>query len=351
MQGSDTLIGGGGKDTFAYESRSDFINATTGERFTDIIKDFDVKHDKIDMSKLMSTFVGDRSVNFQTIQTDTGTLLKVHVGRAGWFDAVFLEGVKLGNADKVVANWLNYGGTAAPAAPSDVATTDNIIWGTDGSNKMSAGAGNDKLWDLGGDDTMRGGLGDDTFTVGRGNDILNADGGTDTLDFIDARSGIKVDLTTHKASGDLGDDTVINFETVLGSKFDDMITGSRFADTLTGNEGNDILRGMQGNDVLTGGDGADTFVWGASGDVQSGSTKTFFVDTIRDFNAAEDHIDLSGLLATAKGDKSLLIHLDETDAGTMLQVKLGSAGWHDVVMLEGAKLGDHDSVVADWLIV
>jgi Ca2+-binding RTX toxin-like protein len=107
---------------------------------------------------------------------------------------------------------------------------------------------------------------------------------------------------------------------------------------------------MGGNDVLIGGEGADTFLWAARGDVML-STGARFVDAVKDFDLTADKLDIRALLAGRTGDKALLVQTDETDAGTMLKVHMGTAGWLDVVMLEGVRLGDQASFKADWLLV
>lgn len=63
----------------------------------------------------------------------------------------------------------------------------------------------------------------------------------------------------------------------------DLVNGNRGNDTLVGGRGNDTLIGGRGNDVLTGGDNADSFVF----DQPLGATN---VDTIKDFNVAQDKI-------------------------------------------------------------
>jgi Ca2+-binding RTX toxin-like protein len=101
------LIGGEGADVFVWVSRSDMHRTATNERFTDVISDFDITTDKLDMRGLMETAKGDKSLPFQLDETDLGTTLKVNMGRThGWFDLVMLENVKLSDATSVSADWL-----------------------------------------------------------------------------------------------------------------------------------------------------------------------------------------------------------------------------------------------------
>ena len=64
-----------------------------------------------------------------------------------------------------------------------------------------------------------------------------------------------------------------------------MILGDSGKDTLYGDAGDDTINGGEGDDTLAGGTGSDTFVFGPD----TGN------DTITDFDAANDTIDLSTL--------------------------------------------------------
>ena len=100
----------------------------------------------------------------------------------------------------------------------------------------------------------------------------------------------------HVVSSD-GYSTEINKVAVgLGTEGNDQITGSSGNDHLIGGSGNDVLTGGSGNDVLTGGSGSDHFVYSLNPLVPVG------IDTITDFNSAEDVLDFVGY------DKSKIIH-------------------------------------------
>jgi Ca2+-binding RTX toxin-like protein len=105
--------------------------------------------------------------------------------------------------------------------------------GTDGSDRMTGGAGNDFMCGLRGGDHMRGGAGFDVLWSGFGADAL---------------------------SGGLGDDTLIGGEgrdLLLGDGGHDKLNGGRGNDVLLGGRGDDILRGRGGSDTLAGGPGRD----------------------------------------------------------------------------------------------
>lgn len=104
----------------------------------------------------------------------------------------------------------------------------------------------------------------DTILGGAGNDAINGKNGDDTI------------------SGDAGADTI------HGNGGNDFLHGGSGNDILYGDAGNDVLWGGLGADTLTGGTGADRFVFDSS---------TASSDTIKDFSAAEDVLDLSHLIS------------------------------------------------------
>ncbi|MGZ9738101.1 beta strand repeat-containing protein [Pseudomonas sp. GNP012] len=117
-----------------------------------------------------------------------------------------------------------------------------------------------------------------TLYAGAGNNVLNGGIGTDTLSYAFATAAVTVNLglTTAQATGGSGTDTLLNFENLTGSNYNDKLTGNAAANTLNGGVGNDTLDGMAGNDVLeggagldrmTGGDGADIYYVDNTGDV------------------------------------------------------------------------------------
>jgi Ca2+-binding RTX toxin-like protein len=121
---------------------------------------------------------------------------------------------------------------------------------------------------------------------------------------------VKVDLsiTTVQATGSAGgNDTLLNFENLTGSKYADTLTGDGNGNVIEGLAGNDAINGGDGNDVLIGGLGRDTLTGGADADTfvfqaltDSGKTTTTR-DLITDFAVGEDYIDLSAIDAVTGG--------------------------------------------------
>lgn len=76
--------------------------------------------------------------------------------------------------------------------------------------------------------------------------------------------------------------------TLVGTSQADELTGGLEDDVLDGNEGDDLLDGgLGGDDILTGGEGQDSFVF----------TKESGIDTVTDFAAGEDILDLRAITA------------------------------------------------------
>jgi len=128
---------------------------------------------------------------------------------------------------------------------------DNNLVGNAGDNVLRGRAGDDALIGNDGDDRLVGGAGRDTLSGGEGNDTLDGGAGRDQL---------------------------------FGMAGDDELFGAAGRDTLIGGPGNDTLFGGHGRDTLVGDEGADVFGFlkGEKG-----------MDTIADFEATVDKIDLT----------------------------------------------------------
>lgn len=157
------------------------------------------------------------------------------------------------------------------------------IEGVIGSNE------NDKLTGDANGNTLNGGWGDDWIMGGLGNDTLLGDKGFDWASYSDAASAVTVDLALGTASGGSGDDALSGIEAVIGSKFGDTLMGDANDNTLKGGAGNDMLDGKDGFNTLIGGSGNDIFKF----------TTVGHIDTINDYNVANDTIQLENAVFTA----------------------------------------------------
>jgi trimeric autotransporter adhesin len=183
-------------------------------------------------------------------------------------------------------------------------SADNLIWGNSGNNILDGaggvdtirgGAGNDIYITDGGDTlietanngidevrasatwtlsnhfenlTLTGsaninGTGNNANNVIAGNggdNVLNGGAGVDTLQMTRATSGINYLITANLTTGTMtghGNDTILNFENVIGTNQGDWITGNAGNNVIDGGEGSDELFVTNGIDTLIGGDGND----------------------------------------------------------------------------------------------
>ncbi len=160
-----------------------------------------------------------------------------------------------------------------------------IIFGTNGNDLLNIGdeeghgvgvdglAGNDTIIGSSfgdslvgniGNDRILGAGGNDYITGGPGNDYMNGGLGADFVFYSDAVASVFVDLavTVAQNTGGGGIDTILNFELISGSNFNDILSGNVFGNGLYGGLGNDVLVGRGGNDTLQGYDGNDTLLGG-----------------------------------------------------------------------------------------
>lgn len=166
--------------------------------------------------------------------------------------------------------------TVPPAAGS---TGYRFFLGT-GNDTLQASHVHDEYYDEGGDDQVNMGDGGDEVFAGPGNDTI--DGGNDTsggsgiqgdtinfgfaYDMFGNRTpvtqGVTLDLasTSPQALGFYGNDTYLNFESVIGGVGNDHFSGTNAANFMHGNVGADFLRGFGGNDKLMGGPGQDILI-------------------------------------------------------------------------------------------
>lgn len=213
--------------------------------------------------------------------------------------------------------------------PTDVATflgvkllnfDTFVVSSEQGNDSILTGSGDDQINGNGGNDILKGAGGNDVIRGGAGDDMIDGGDGLDTASFIDAASGVRVNLSlvAPQSTGD-GRDTLISIENLTGSFHNDGLRGNALAnvldgehgndnligfggnDTLIGNFGNDTLLGGDGNDVLRGGAGRDLLTGGAGEDVFAFDyfSGTREVDSIRDFSSAQDKIALSKSVFTA----------------------------------------------------
>ena len=309
--GDDTLDGGGGNDIYIYNLGDD--NDTINEFYssdTNIIQ----FGEGITSSKISYFREGN---DLQVDVEDSGRItLTNHFPYARVQEIHFSNGIVHSLPDENVAT-----------LGHDYLVGDSV------SNTIEALAGNDTLVGNTGNDLLDGGTGDDTYVynLGDGNDIILEESAENNV--IAFGSGItSSDITQTRESNDLiltiaGQDeilirnqfkdtdlrvTLLTYEDgsltvlpstmpIVGTTGSDILIGSPTRDdVIDGLDGDDLFIVYHGNDSLTGGAGDDRFVLAHT----AGQT-----DTISDFNASDDLIDIS---SAAIGSYSNLVITDVT---------------------------------------
>ncbi|MEZ5759223.1 MAG: Ig-like domain-containing protein [Emcibacteraceae bacterium] len=162
-------------------------------------------------------------------------------------------------------------------------------------NQVYAGAGNDTIIGSDGRDIIRGNEGDDIILAGDGRDRVY---GGDGADYMDGGAGLEdhvnyylspesvyVNLSTDVAYGGFADgDTILNFEEVYGSAFND---------TLIGDDNNNSLYGGDGGFELIYGGGGDDKIYGL-GILYGESGNDFYTLNQRESNKYEQITQFDG---------------------------------------------------------
>ncbi|WP_421903501.1 FecR domain-containing protein [Maridesulfovibrio sp.] len=159
--------------------------------------------------------------------------------------------------------------TSSGADGHDSLSSIEGVFGSASGDSIYGNNGSNTLYGKDGVDTVSGYGGSDTIVGGRGNDVL--DGGTgaasnvDFASYAEATDSVSVSLTSGSSSGADGEDTLSNFEGIIGSAHVDTLDGDNSANTLLGNDGNDTLIGREGDDHLDGGEGIDSVSYAGAG--------------------------------------------------------------------------------------
>jgi Ca2+-binding RTX toxin-like protein len=195
-----------------------------------------------------------------------------------------------GNADNDILNGGADNDTLYGGADNDTLNGDDgndILLGEDGDDTLNGGAGDDLLNGGDGNDTLNGGAGDDRIFGGNGDDTITIDAdtdlginqinggaGIDTLDFTSSTIGVTIDLSS-SSNPNVSTGLVLNVLNI---------------ENIKGGSGDDKIGGNAQNNLLFGGAGRDTFTFG---NIISSTLAKIGVDTIQDFTAADDKIQLS----------------------------------------------------------
>ncbi|QIK65874.1 calcium-binding protein [Nocardioides sp. HDW12B] len=177
-----------------------------------------------------------------------------------------------------------------------------------GTDLLSGGDDDDRIYGQGGADTIggdadqddiEGGPGSDVVRGGDGSDTIVGGSGTDTLTTGTARTTwAGTSDTGDELYGDAGNDTILGdngvaktrtlFDVPTGGSDpaagpfgDDVVSGGTEGDRVYGQSGDDTLGGDAGNDVVDGNSGADTLRGGTEDDVLVGGSQQGATATVK----------------------------------------------------------------------
>jgi len=114
------------------------------------------------------------------------------------------------------------------------------------SSGTATGDGSDTLTDVVG---VIGSAFNDVIEGDSGDNTLDGGAGIDAVSYAAASSAVTVNLSTGTATGD-GNDTLTNFENVIGSSHNDSLTGDSHDNVFVGGAGNDTIDGGSGTNTL-----------------------------------------------------------------------------------------------------
>ncbi|TWC12692.1 MULTISPECIES: putative Ig domain-containing protein [unclassified Pseudomonas] len=317
--GMDTLTGGAGADTFVFSNRLDsYRNYNTGGvNLGDLITDFNVASDKIDLSALGFTGLGDGkndTVYLVLNSAGTKTYIKSLTADANGnrfevaLDGNYLNTLTSANFVFATSSPTNHAPVVATPLLDQSATENTPFSYVVPANSFSD-PDNDSLSytaKLADGSALPSWLVFDAATRTFSGTPSDTASGTYSIQ-VTATDGSNATVSDSftLAVQDVPTSVVINGtpnnDTLTGTAANEQLFGGAGNDTLNGGAGNDILVGGTGVDKLTGGTGADVFRYTSKLDSYRTSS-TSASDQILDFDVAADKIDVSALGYTGLGN-------------------------------------------------
>lgn len=266
-EGDDTLTGGPGNDFLHGGSGSDELlggagNDTLQGSWSGLAPDLDTRADTLrggGGDDRISSFSGHGEIDGGT--GDDAIVVAIPVAFAGPITLTIDGGAGF--------DTLQFGAVGAVGLDR-IDWTAGILHTDDGRQVSFSGIerinGQDKP-----DPCERGTAGADRFIATAAANCFDGLAGRDTVIYRDSDAGVQVDLRSGTGTGGFAEgDQLTSIESLLGSRFDDVLQGSAARNALDGLQGNDALFGRAGNDTLRGGGGDDALDGGAGIDALQG---------------------------------------------------------------------------------
>ena len=264
--GVDTLNGGAGIDTVSYASATAGINVSlsiagvlqdTGGAGFDQLSNFE----NLTGSNFNDTLKGNAGNNVlnggagvDTVSYDNALAgVTVSLSVAGPQNTVGAGLDTLSNVENLTGSNFNdtlkgnasnnvlNGGAGVDTVSYDNALAGVIVSLSVAGPQNTVSAGLDTLLNF---ENLTGSNFNDTLRGNNGDNVIDGAGGIDTVSYDNAAAGVTVSLSlgTPQVTGGAGSDTLLNVEN---------LTGSAFADTMSGNAGNNVLNGGAGIDTVS----------------------------------------------------------------------------------------------------
>lgn len=194
-KGDDTMTGGDGADTYW------FGTAGAGH---DVITDFDVMSDRIDVRDFLIDWPTLRDAITTNDEGNTVINLSVLADSAK-HSTITLEGLSGANLD--VSNFVGLKHRHSDTAPINYLGTENDddLTSGNGNDTIKGKGGDDNITTWNGDDVVDGGDGDDDIMLAGGNDTITGGAGSDTFTFLKTLGGGVKTITDFTVGEDLLD--------------------------------------------------------------------------------------------------------------------------------------------------
>lgn len=177
------------------------------------------------------------------------------------------------------------------------------------------------------DDILTGSDNNDRIGGGAGADILDGKDGIDLLSYAGSKSGIEINLITGLASGgDAEGDTIMNFENIDGSSFDDVIVGNENSNRIFGRSGVDNIYGNGGDDYLQAGDGSTIYGGDGNDDILAHRDIIIYGGMGEDTAHFQGQIELE--LEVLKADGNIIINATLSGINYSTSNILNSVEWY-----------------------